>query len=182
MIATSARAIAVFVPVALFPGTTGRIYRQFSLTIAFSIALSAFNALTLSPALSALILKPRPERKAKPFRPLRSGTRRRAPRVRARAPLPLRENSGMPRGLRGALVLTAWVYGKVPRAFLPDEDQGYVIISVQSPEGASLAYTESVVGQVEGVIAGADEVAATFSVVGFSFSGNAPARPPSSRP
>jgi hydrophobic/amphiphilic exporter-1 (mainly G- bacteria), HAE1 family len=173
VMATSIVLIAVFVPVALFPGTTGRIYQQFALTIAFSIAISAFNALTLSPALSALVLKPKPERKAKPFqlfdRALAAAYRR-----YERALHGLMDRKWLTVGaFVAALLLTAWVYTRVPRAFLPDEDQGYIIINVQSPEGASVAYTSDVVSQIEKEIAGAPEIAAGFAVLGFSFSGNA---------
>src|SRR6266700_3634988 len=132
VIATSLVLVAVFVPVAFFPGTTGILFRQFALTIAFSISISAFNALTLSPALSALLLGKVHGEKNWFFRQVDkviSGT-----------------TNGYRRALRGllgikpvavvrffaGLAATFFVYRLVPRAFVPNEDQGYLIIPVQS--------------------------------------------------
>jgi HAE1 family hydrophobic/amphiphilic exporter-1 len=174
VIATSLVLVSVFVPVAFFPGTTGLLYKQFSLTIAFSVALSAFNALTLTPALSVLLLG-RTERPHGTFfrafnRGIEGGT------------------SGYRRLLHGLmrarpLVLvfflcglgaTYWIIKKVPTAFVPDEDQGYLIIIVQAPAGASLEYTSKIATQAQAVLARTPEVTAVFSVTGFSFSGAAP--------
>src|SRR6202047_1956571 len=141
VIATSLVLVAVFVPVAFFPGTTGILFRQFALTIAFSIAISAFNALTLTPALSALLLGRQHGEKNWFFQ--------RVDRVLAAI------NNGYVRVLRTvlrfeivALILFAaglglayFVFGKVPQGFVPTEDQGYLIVAVQAPTGASLDYT-----------------------------------------
>jgi hydrophobic/amphiphilic exporter-1 (mainly G- bacteria), HAE1 family len=176
VIATSLVLIAVFVPVALFPGTTGILYRQFALTIAFSIAISAFNALTLTPALSALLLG-RGERAHGWFFS-------RVDRVVDRS------TRGYVQGLRrflghrgvalvlfvAGLGLTWLVYQRVPRAFIPDEDQGFLILLVQAPEGASLAYTKQIGEQVEKLLGEESEVSTVFSVSGFSLAGIAPNR------
>ena len=175
VIATGLVLIAVFVPVAFFPGTTGRLYQQFSLTIAFAVALSVLNAVTLTPALSALLL--RPEREKGRFfklfeRAIERGTHgyvhvlQRAVKVRW-AMLVL---------FVGALGLTWWVYSVVPQAFLPDEDQGYFIAQIQAPEGASLEYTTKVGRQVEAVLAKEPAIISAFTVGGFSFSGASPNR------
>ena len=175
VIATALVLIAVFVPVSFFPGTTGRLYQQFSLTIAFSVALSAFNAVTLTPALSALLL--RKEHKKGGFfrffeRIIDAGTHG---YVRVEK-LAVRHRWVMVLLFMATLGLTAWVYRAVPTAFLPDEDQGYFIIQIQAPEGASLEYTGLVGRQAEKLLATENDIAAVFTVGGFSFSGASPNR------
>jgi HAE1 family hydrophobic/amphiphilic exporter-1 len=175
VIATALVLVAVFVPVAFFPGTTGRLYQQFSLTIAFSVALSAFNALTLTPALSALLLRGEHEKGAffRTFeRLITAGTNlylavlRQA--IRLRYLMVLLFVLGL-----GA---TWWVYKTVPTGFLPDEDQNYFIVQIQAPEGASLEYTAGVARQTELVLSKIPEIRGVFSVMGFSFAGAAPNR------
>ncbi len=175
VIATALVLIAVFAPVAFFPGTTGRLYQQFSLTIAFSVALSAFNAVTLTPALSALLLQKEKE-KGRFFRLIEAmidrGTHvyvavvRRVVRMRVLMVLLFILTLGA----------TVWVYRTVPSAFLPDEDQGYFIIQVQAPEGASLEYTSNIGKQVEQVLRTEKDIASAFTVGGFSFAGASPNR------
>lgn len=175
VIATSLVLIAVFVPVSFFPGTTGRLYQQFSLTIAFSVALSTFNALTLTPALSALLLRGE-ERKGWFFRRvdrvIDGGTR-----VYVRALHgALRVRPAMVALFVLFIGATWWVYRVVPSSFLPDEDQNYFMVMVQAPDGASLEYTGTIARQVEGVLRTVPEVQGAFSVMGFSFAGIAPNR------
>ena len=174
VIATALVLIAVFVPVAFFPGTTGRLYAQFSMTIAVAVALSAFNAITLTPALSALLLDRAHHEKNRFFavfeRTITAGTRGYVSFIR--------------RGMRSrwvlvvafflALGLTYWVYGRVPQSFLPEEDQGYFIAQVQAPAGASLQYTGNIARQAEQFLMADPDVLGVFSVMGFSFSGAAP--------
>jgi hydrophobic/amphiphilic exporter-1 (mainly G- bacteria), HAE1 family len=177
VIATSLVLVAVFVPVALFPGTTGILFRQFALTIAFSVAISAFNALTLTPALSAILLGHHRERaQGRIFRAfnrvVEAGTNTYSKTVRGVI------------GWRFAAVLvffallgvTYWIYQKVPRGFIPEDDQGYFIVIVQSPQGASQDYTKNICTQVEKVLSEVHEVDSVFSITGFSFSGSAPNR------
>jgi HAE1 family hydrophobic/amphiphilic exporter-1 len=173
VIATGLVLVAVFVPVAFFPGTTGRLYAQFSMTIAFAVILSVFNAVTLTPALSALLLDRESHEKGRFFsvfeRLITSGTAFyvRALRVAVR--------------VRWAVVVvffltlgaTFWVYRVVPQAFIPDEDPGYFIVQVQAPAGASLEYTSTVGRQAEQVLMKDPDVGALFSVTGFSFTGAA---------
>ena len=175
VIATSLVLMAVFIPVAFFPGTTGALYQQFALTIAFSIAISTFLALTLTPSLCALLL--RQGQHAPPwiawffdgFNYFFDGTRQ-----RYRAVLGwLSHFKIFVIGLFIALlVVTGLLYTQVPTAFLPDEDQGYFITIIQAPEGVSLQYTSKIIDQVEKEILTLPEVVGTFSVGGFSFSGN----------
>jgi len=174
VIATSLVLVAVFVPVAFFPGTTGILFRQFALTIAFSIAISAFNALTLTPALSALLLGREHGEKGWFFKTV--------DRVL------LAINNGYVRALRTvlrfeivALILFAaglglayFVFGKVPQGFVPTEDQGYLIVAVQAPSGASLEYTRKIGAQVTAITKNIPEVLGTFAVAGFSFGGATP--------
>lgn len=175
VIATSLVLMAVFIPVAFFPGTTGALYQQFALTIAFSIAISTFLALTLTPSLCALLL--RQGQHAPPwiawffdgFNYFFDGTRQ-----RYRAVLGwLSHFKIFVIGLFIALlVVTGLLYTQVPTAFLPDEDQGYFITIIQAPEGVSLQYTSKIIDKVEKEILKLPEVVGTFSVGGFSFSGN----------
>jgi len=173
VIATSLVLIAVFVPVSFFPGTTGILYKQFSLTIAFSIAISAFNALTLSPALSALLLR-KEEGKHALLHAAERG-------VKAMGALYARTIHGVLK-IRWAMLalfllgLTAawWEYTHVPTAFVPAEDQGYIMILIQAPQGASLAYTTHIGEEVSAVLARDKDIQQSFFVGGFSFSGSAP--------
>lgn len=175
VIATSLVLMAVFVPVAFFPGTTGALYRQFALTIAFAIALSTFNALTLTPTLSGLLLRQKPEARGwlgklfGVFNHFLEGMQR---RYRGVLSLLTRAKTVVIVAFVGLLGLTAWVYTSVPSAFLPDEDQGYFITIVQGPEGSSLNYTRGVLEQIEEIILPVEEVRATFAVGGFGFSGS----------
>ena len=166
--------VAVFVPVAFFPGTTGRLYQQFSLTIAFAVILSVFNAVTFTPALSALLLARESHTHGRFFtavnRVIEGGTAgyvRLLKRSLTRRPLML--------GLFGVgLLATWWLFRAVPTAFVPDEDEGYFITVLQAPAGASLEYTTDIAKQAEAILFADPDVQAAFSVAGFSFSGAAP--------
>ncbi|MCU1253628.1 MAG: transporter, hydrophobe/amphiphile efflux family [Edaphobacter sp.] len=174
VIATSLVLISVFIPVSFFPGTTGILYKQFSLTIAFSIAISAFNALTLSPALAAIFLRAETEKKGimafllNPIERLIQWVIR----VYARAvTFVVRIRYVMLLVFFGGLAATAFMYTHVPTAFIPQEDQSYFLIIVQTPPGASLSYTTAFADQVSAFVRKNDGVFGTFSVMGFSLSG-----------
>ncbi len=177
VIATSLVLLAVFIPVAFFPGTTGQLYRQFALTIAFSIAISTFNALSLTPALSALLIRNKQQPKGwlgyfflwvnRGIEGLRRGYHSLLGNL-TRLKLLVLALFTM------ALVAAGWLYTHVPTAFLPDEDQGYVISLVQGPEGSSVNYTSQVINEVDQVYLDIPEVAGTFSLGGFGFSGSTP--------
>jgi hydrophobic/amphiphilic exporter-1 (mainly G- bacteria), HAE1 family len=174
VIATSLVLITVFVPVAFFPGTTGQLYRQFALTIAFSITVSTFNALTFTPMLAAQLLK----RETTPAHWFFRGINRTIDATRAgysRWVGKIIHRKGIVLAFfSGALVLTYWAYTVTPRAFIPDEDQGVFITIVQAPEGVSLNYTEKVLEKAEAILKERPEVANIFAVGGFSFSGSTP--------
>jgi hydrophobic/amphiphilic exporter-1 (mainly G- bacteria), HAE1 family len=177
VIATSLVLVAVFVPVALFPGTTGILFRQFALTIAFSVSISAFNALTLTPALSAIFLgRHRDRAQGRFFRlfnwVVEGGTNVYRHTVRRVigwrfATLAL---------FLAVLGATYWIYQTVPRAFIPEDDQGYLIFIVQAPQGASLTYTRDICAKVEETLSHVPEIDGAFTVAGFSQAGNAPNR------
>jgi hydrophobic/amphiphilic exporter-1 (mainly G- bacteria), HAE1 family len=174
VIATSLVLITVFVPVAFFPGTTGQLYKQFALTIAFSITVSTFNAVTFTPMLSALLLK----RGQVPNNWFFNGINRAIDKTRlsySRSIAGLTRRKGIILILfTGALVLTYWIYSLVPASFIPEEDQGIFITLVQAPEGVSLNYTENVLEKAEAVLKEVPEVRQIFAVGGFSFNGATP--------
>jgi multidrug efflux pump len=166
---------AVFIPMAFFPGSVGNIYRQFSLVMVSSMLFSAFLALSLTPALCATLLKP----------------------VQAGHHLEKRGffgwfNRGFKQTTRGyeggvawilkrvgrtmvvfllLVALVAWMFLRLPASFLPNEDQGYLIVNVQLPPGATQGRTLAVMQQVEGFMLKQPEVQSMVAVMGFSFSG-----------
>jgi len=166
---------AVFVPTVFIPGITGRLYQQFALTIAISVILSAFNALTLSPALAALLLRPKKESRgplAKFFawfnHMFGSGTE-----------IYLRLSGAMIRKSVLAIVvlvacgLAGLFFGRLlPSSFLPDEDQGYVFISMQLPNAASQGRTAAASRDVEKILSATSAVQYDTSIVGFNLLSN----------
>jgi hydrophobic/amphiphilic exporter-1 (mainly G- bacteria), HAE1 family len=176
VIATSLVLIAVFVPVAFFPGTTGILFRQFALTIAFSIAISAFNALTLTPALSARLLGREHGAKGRFFTGFDRLVAATTDRYRHALRFTLgRRLPAMALFLAG-LALSVVVYRLVPGAFVPEEDQGWGMLLVQAPEGASLEYTRKVGEKAQAVVQAQPETDTVFAITGFSFAGTAPNR------
>ena len=165
---------SVFVPTAFIPGITGRLYQQFALTIAISVLLSAFNALTLSPALAGLLLRPVP-----------AGQERSGPLgtffgyfnrywERATHGFVRWSDVVIRKGVLAFVLLAAcgaaalFVFGRLPSSFLPDEDQGYAFISMQLPVASSLERTSEAARQVEKIVAGTPGVKYCTSVVGFN--------------
>src|SRR5467141_3237145 len=174
VIATSLVLVAVFVPVAFFPGTTGILFRQFALTIAFSIAISAFNALTLTPALSARLLGREHGTKGRFFTTVERSITRVTEGYRKSLQRTLRFEIVALILFAAGLGLAYFVFGKVPQGFVPTEDQGYLIVAVQAPTGASLDYTRRIGAQVTAITKNIPEVLGTFAVAGFSFGGATP--------
>ncbi|MFL6444610.1 MAG: efflux RND transporter permease subunit [Candidatus Sulfotelmatobacter sp.] len=173
VIATSLVLVAVFVPVAFFPGTTGILFRQFALTIAFSIAISAFNALTLAPALAAIFLAGPHGGKWWWLRKFDQGVTAMTRGYQALLHRFLDFKFVMAVVFLIGLGLTYVVFTRVPTGFVPDEDQGYFIIVIQAPSGASLEYTKAIGKQIAGMLAHVPEAEGTFSIAGFSFAGAA---------
>ena len=162
---------AVFVPTAFIPGITGRLYQQFAVTIAISVILSAFNALTLSPALSALLLRPKTESHG-PLRRFFDWFNRlfgRATNGYVRWSGALIRKSGIAVVMLVIFGLAAGLIGKrLPSSFLPDEDQGYIFLHLQLPNAASLERTEAVASKVEKILEATPGVKYTTTVAGFS--------------
>ena len=162
---------AVFVPTAFIPGITGRLYQQFAVTIAISVLLSAFNALTLSPALAALLLRPKKESGGllrrffdwfnRAFDRVTDGY------VRWSAVL-IQKTVVMLVLLVVFSVAAGFFASRVPSSFLPDEDQGYAFVNLQLPNGASLERTTAAAAEVEKILQNTPGVQYATSVVGFS--------------
>jgi HAE1 family hydrophobic/amphiphilic exporter-1 len=162
---------SVFVPTVFIPGITGRLYQQFALTIAISVMLSAFNALTLSPALSALLLRPKKATRG-PLGKFFGYFNRYFERSTDSF---VRWSGDLIRKAAVVMVLlvvaggAAWLFSAhLPTSFLPDEDQGYLYINMQLPNAASLERSSAAAKQVEDVLAKTPGVEYTTSVVGFS--------------
>jgi multidrug efflux pump len=182
IIATALVLIAVFVPTAFISGLTGEFYRQFALTIAISTAISALNSLTLSPALSALLLKPhgaRPDRLQrgidrafgwllKPFNRLFVWTSHRYVGVTSRV---LRRAGVAVLVYAGLVGLTVLGFASVPSGFIPQQDKQYLIAYAQLPEGATLDRTEAVIRRMNEIMQAEPGVAHTVSFPGFSING-----------
>jgi len=148
IVAISLVLMAVFMPVAFIPGTSGRLYQQFALTIAFSVAISAFNALTLSPALCAIFLRGEHRVKNVFFRWFDAGFQRFTSAYEKGGAAAI---AGWPLVLAifgGLIAATVLLYTRLPTAFVPNEDLGYFIVSVQLPDGSSLERTNEVTREV----------------------------------
>jgi len=162
---------AVFVPTAFLPGITGRLYQQFALTIAISVIFSAFNALSLSPALSAMLLRPRKKTRG-PLgwfydrfnRIFGSATRGYVNCSR----LAIRK-AVLSFALLAVLAIGAGLFGsRLPSSFLPEEDQGYIYLALQLPDAASLERTDQACRKIEDFLSKTPGVQYTTSVIGFS--------------
>ncbi|WP_128255092.1 efflux RND transporter permease subunit [Falsirhodobacter deserti] len=164
---------AVFIPMAFFPGSTGIIYRQFSLTMVTSILFSAFLALSLTPALCATFLKPiKGHHEKKGFfgwfnRRFDAGTERYARGVR----FVTRRSLVMMAFYVLIVAATAFGFMRLPTDFLPNEDQGFILTDIQTPATASSQRTDAVLRQVEQVYLSNEDVTNTVAIRGFSFSG-----------
>ncbi|MGD8477280.1 MAG: efflux RND transporter permease subunit, partial [Burkholderiales bacterium] len=171
IVATSLSLIAVFVPVAAMGGITGRLYQQFAITIAISVSISSINALTLSPALSAMLLRPPGGRKSwlQPF----------YDRFNRVFDFASHHYVGMAdivtRRLWLALgslvlvtVLVTGLFGLVPGGFVPEEDQGYFLVNVQLPDAASLERTDREIGRIESILERVDGIESVTAVAGYS--------------
>jgi HAE1 family hydrophobic/amphiphilic exporter-1 len=181
VISTSLVLMAVFIPVAFFPGSTGKIYQQFALTIAFTVMVSTFNALTFSPAMSALLLRPAaPGSRGGPlagffnrFNALLLWVIERYRRV---VRILIRLRYGVLALFAVGLLLLVGMFRVVPTGFVPEEDQGYFLGIVQAPDGVSLEYTKQVMDQADQLLSQFPEIESTFMLSGFSFAGPSPNR------
>ncbi len=168
VIATTLVLLAVFIPAAFLPGITGQMYRQFALTIAVATVFSSINALTLSPALSALLLRPPKKRKNAFFRAFDAAFRKTEGGYDGLVKALVRRGAIMMLLFLGLATLTGWQFVKVPTGFLPIEDQGYLIAAVQLPDASSLERTAEVLDQIDGILDKTPGVANWVSLGGFS--------------
>ena len=148
IVAISLVLMAVFMPVAFIPGTSGRLYQQFALTIAFSVAISAFNALTLSPALCAIFLRGEHRVKNVFFRWFDAGFQRFTSAYEKGGAAAIASWPLVLAIFGGLIAATVLLYTRLPTAFVPNEDLGYFIVSVQLPDGSSLERTNEVTREV----------------------------------
>lgn len=168
VVATTLVLLAVFVPTAFLPGITGEMYRQFALTIAVSTIFSSINALTMSPALSALLLRPTPARKNVFYRGFDKFFSIASNRYAQFLKMIVRRT-----GLMMLLFLviagySVWEFGRIPTGFLPVEDQGYVIANIQLPDAASQQRTDEVLAEIDRILRQSPGVSDWVSLGGFS--------------
>ncbi len=177
VIATSLVLAAVFIPVSFFPGSTGVIFKQFALTIVFAIALSTFNALTFSPTMAGILLRPVQERSG-PLGWFFNKFNQVFNWITARytqAITFLTKKYVRPfvlAAFTALIVFTYFLYNLIPTGFIPEEDQGYFFTIVQAPDGVSLNYTEEVMDRVGDKIGQLEDIQSYFTLSGFGFEGN----------
>ena len=166
--------MAVFIPVTFFPGTTGIVYKQFALTIIFAIIVSTFNALTFSPTMSGVFLRP--------AEPVKGPLGWLFPRFNRTFDWVKDRYRGLIEFLIGlkwivvavfvaGLVLTGWMYTTLPQGFIPEEDQGYFFTIIEAPPGVSLNYTHEITQQAQEIVMSHPEVQHCMGLSGFSFDG-----------
>jgi len=172
IVATSLALIAVFVPVAAMGGITGRLYQQFAITIAISVAISSINALTLSPALCAMLLRPPSEKKKSWLQPFYDGFNKFFERVTGGymtvATLFSRRLILSVVVLLGIALAMSGLFGLVPGGFVPEEDQGYLLVNVQLPDAASLERTDKVMSRIEDMMISTPGVESVTAISGYS--------------
>ncbi len=176
VVASSLVLLAVFIPVAAFAGTTGQLYKQFALSIACAISISLFNALTLTPVLSALLLGRHETHRTGFYGAINRAIDATRSGYHAALPTLLRFRTLVLGLFALGLVATYFAYQSIPTGFLPDEDLGYFYVTVQLPEGSSLAQTEAVTRRIESILDRFPEVAVVFEPNGTLFGVNAPNR------
>jgi HAE1 family hydrophobic/amphiphilic exporter-1 len=159
VVATTLVLLAVFVPAAFLPGITGQLYRQFALTIAVATVFSSINALTMSPALAALVLRLPPDKKNAFFRGFDSLFRKTENGYTSMIKVFVRRTGLMLLLALGLAVFTGWKFTDLPTGFLPTEDQGYMLVHVQLPDAASQERTNEVLDQIDAVLKVTDGVA-----------------------
>ena len=168
VVATTLVLLAVFVPAAFMPGITGELYRQFALTIAVATIFSSINALTLSPALAALLLRLPPENKNAFFRGFDNFFSKTENGYTNMIKSLLRRTGIMLILALGLAALTGWQFTQLPTGFLPTEDQGYMLVHVQLPDASSQERTNEVLDSIDDIVAGTPGVADWVIFGGFN--------------
>jgi len=175
VISTSLVLMAVFIPVTFFPGTTGIVYKQFAVIMAAAVTVSTFNAISFSPSMSAILMRPKQQQHGplalffnlfnRSFDWLKEGYGSLVNgilRVKLLA---------IPVFIAG-IVATVWVYSITPTGFIPEEDQGYFFMLGNSPPGVSIEYTKEIIAQATAIVQEREEVEHVLGMGGFSFLGN----------
>ena len=168
VIATTLVLLAVFVPTAFAPGLTGRMFEQFAVTIAVSVAISSVNALTLSPALCALLLRPPPQTRRGPLGWFEAGLDKTRAGYMAIVRWMLRLMAVSLLVFLAVLAAAGLLLGRLPTGFLPAEDRGAFFVDVRLPDGAALPRTETVLREIESMIMETPGVQSVISVGGYS--------------
>lgn len=179
IISTSLVLLAVFIPVAFFPGTTGIIFQQFSLTITFAIICSTFNALSFSPTMAGVLLRPAKKTKGPLgwfFEKFNQGFGFIQNQYAKLIRFLVRINTLVMGIFVGGLVLTVLMYGWVPTGFVPQEDQGFFLVILRGPDGVSLNYTAGAAKEITDLILEEPEVESVFGAAGFGFDGLNPSQ------
>ncbi|HEX2140748.1 MAG TPA: efflux RND transporter permease subunit, partial [Candidatus Limnocylindria bacterium] len=169
IIATTLVLMAVFVPVAFIPGLTGQLYNQFALTIAIAVGISGFNSLTLSPAMCAVLLRPRSGgRKNIAFRAFDTGFEKLTAGYVASVKTCSRVWYLMLLAFAGLCALAVYLFLTIPQGFVPNEDQGYLMTLIELPDASTITRTEEVVTQVNDAALSTPGVSATVAVAGYN--------------
>jgi len=171
IVATTLILLAVFIPTAFIPGISGRLYQQFAVTIAVSVILSSINALTLSPALAGLLLRPRKKSRsllARFFDAFNRGFERVTHGYLAWCTHLIRKAGFSMLALVATVAVVVFVGGRLPTSFLPQEDQGFLYLNLQLPSGASLQRTEAACEKIEKILEKTEGVQTYNTIVGFS--------------
>ena len=171
IVATSLSLMAVFIPVATMGGITGRLYQQFAITIAISVAISSINALTLSPALSAMLLRPPGESRSRlqpAYDRFNNVFARATDRYMGITSYLTRRLAIAVAALGLTAVLMTGLFSLVPSGFVPEEDQGYLLINVQLPDAASLERTTAVVARIENILDNTEGIQSVTGIGGYS--------------
>ncbi|BBD60089.1 transporter [Nostoc sp. HK-01] len=175
VVSTSLVLMAVFIPVAFFPGSTGKMYQQFALVIAFSIAISTFNALSFSPSMAAILLRP-PQPKRGPvgwfFNKFNQILQWIIQKFIAIVNFLIRLRYAVVALFVVGLAATYFMFTQVPTGFVPNEDQGIVLGIIQAPDGVSLGYTDEVITKLEQILEKEPEIDNVFATSGFGFAGS----------
>src|SRR5690242_11453376 len=171
VIAVTTVLASVFIPAALMPGSVGAIYRQFAMTIAVSMALSALMALTFTPALCASLLRPEHEHANRFLRAFNNGYERMAHAYLGRLGKAVRHTPRWMLGYALAIVVAIVLLWHLPTSFVPQEDQGEVVATIQLPPGATVERTRTVMKEIEAIVEKDPAVANIFTIGGFSFIG-----------
>ena len=171
IVATTLILMAVFVPTAFIPGISGRLYQQFAVTIAVSVLFSSINALTLSPALAGMLLRPRKKSRgpmARFFAAFNQGFERLTNGYLAWCGHLIRKAGFSMLGLLAVVIVVVFVGGRLPTSFLPEEDQGFLFLNVQLPAASSLQRTSEACEAIEKMLDETPGIESYATIVGFS--------------